>query len=398
MVHDLGDLPSRERHRAFPLRPREASAGPALVQTIAARGMKIRLEGSVRPRAYGRVTRDGGFLGERSWAGRFGRCAASAGFSLGRPCDLPGSRDQRGSRAADRAQGDRLHERQPHRPRPRRRGVRARTRPPRWPLVSSRAVPVRRVDAGRQTSSNGVMSVRSSASRNVSTETSWSTSVSDRNTLTRRPVACSTMLDEALGHLLLKPAADVLDRLALAAFDERLLGARERLLQHDNDEVVDDVGLGPVGPCRSTWTAGARTLSRSSPASLPAPSARPPSLRSTSAPQRLDCTAPKRRRWPSERLRRRPPSPQAAAVNGKVTRPQLTRALNQGARRAAPHRHLILRAPRSHPARAIACDRTPTRSATRFRTPKRGSGPRVPGPPRRRIRPVSVRRRAGSRG
>jgi hypothetical protein len=70
----------------------------------------------------------------------------------------------------------------------------------------------------------------------------------------------------------------------------------------------------------------------------------------------------------------------------------------QGARRAAPHRHLILRAPRSHPSRAVACERTPTRSATRFRTPKRGSGPRVPGPPRRRIRPVSVRRRVGSRG
>jgi hypothetical protein len=46
--------------------------------------------GSVRARAYGRVTRDGGFLGERSRAGRFGRCAASAGFSLGRPCDLLG--------------------------------------------------------------------------------------------------------------------------------------------------------------------------------------------------------------------------------------------------------------------------------------------------------------------
>ena len=47
---------------------------------------------------------------------------------------------------------------------------------------------------GCQTSSNAVMSVRSSASRNVSTETSWPTSVSDRNVLTLRPVACSTML------------------------------------------------------------------------------------------------------------------------------------------------------------------------------------------------------------
>src|SRR4051812_25728602 len=32
---------------------------------IAVRGMKIGLGGSVRPRAYGRVIRDGGFLGER---------------------------------------------------------------------------------------------------------------------------------------------------------------------------------------------------------------------------------------------------------------------------------------------------------------------------------------------
>jgi hypothetical protein len=45
-----------------------------------------------------------------------------------------------------------------------------------------------------QASSNPLMSVRSSASRNVSTETSCSTSVSDKNTLTLRPVACSTTL------------------------------------------------------------------------------------------------------------------------------------------------------------------------------------------------------------
>jgi hypothetical protein len=98
-------------------------------------------------------------------------------------------------------------------------------------------------------------------------------------------------------------------------------------------------------------------------------------------------------------VQRAVPTP-ASCAQARVRVSRLTplqRAV-QGARRAAPHRHLILRAPRSHPARAIACERTPTRSATRFRTPKRGSGPRVPGPPRRRIRPVSVRRRAGSRG
>ena len=75
-----------------------------------------------------------------------------------------------------------------------RRGLRARTRAPRCALVSRGQSPARRVDPGCQTSSNAVMSVRSSASRNVSTETSCSTSVFDRNTLTLRPVACSTML------------------------------------------------------------------------------------------------------------------------------------------------------------------------------------------------------------
>src|SRR3954447_15550934 len=42
---------------------------------------------------------------------------------------------------------------------------------------------------------------------------------------------------EALGHLLLEAPADVLDRLALAALGERLLRARERLLEHHDDEV-----------------------------------------------------------------------------------------------------------------------------------------------------------------
>jgi hypothetical protein len=68
----------------------DAGTSSAPTPTTACRGMKIRLEGSVRPRASGRAIRDGAFMGERSWAGRFGRCAASAGFSLGRPCDLPG--------------------------------------------------------------------------------------------------------------------------------------------------------------------------------------------------------------------------------------------------------------------------------------------------------------------
>src|SRR4051794_2319698 len=58
-------------------------------------------------------------------------------------------------------------------------------------------------------------------------------------------LATGCLLDharEAVGHLLLKPPADVLDRLALATLDERLLSARERLLQHDDDDVIDDVG------------------------------------------------------------------------------------------------------------------------------------------------------------
>ena len=87
------------------------------------------------------------------------------------------------------------------------------------------------------------MSVRRSASRNVSTETSCAMSVSDRNALTLRPVALLDDAGKAVGHRLLEAAADVLDRLALAALGERLLGARERLLEHDDDEVVDDVGL-----------------------------------------------------------------------------------------------------------------------------------------------------------
>src|SRR4051812_58194 len=50
---------------------------------------------------------------------------------------------------------------------------------------------------------------------------------------------------EVLGHLLLEPSTDVLDRVALAAFGERLLRARERLFQHHDDEVLDDVRLRP---------------------------------------------------------------------------------------------------------------------------------------------------------
>jgi hypothetical protein len=52
----------------------------------------------------------------------------------------------------------------------------------------------RRSLSSAQASSKPVMSVRPSASRNVSTDTSWSMFVSDRNTLTLRPVACSTTL------------------------------------------------------------------------------------------------------------------------------------------------------------------------------------------------------------
>src|SRR4029079_2412019 len=52
---------------------------------------------------------------------------------------------------------------------------------------------------------------------------------------------------EALGHLLLEAAADLLDRLTFPALGERLLRTRERLLQHHDDQVVDDVGLRPGG-------------------------------------------------------------------------------------------------------------------------------------------------------
>ena len=48
---------------------------------------------------------------------------------------------------------------------------------------------------------------------------------------------------ELVGHLLLEAPADLLDRLALAAFGERLLRTGERFLEHDDDEVLDDVGL-----------------------------------------------------------------------------------------------------------------------------------------------------------
>ena len=48
------------------------------------------------------------------------------------------SRPQPGDRRADRTQGDRLHERQPHRPRPRGRGLRARTAAPGTALGGSK--------------------------------------------------------------------------------------------------------------------------------------------------------------------------------------------------------------------------------------------------------------------
>ena len=143
----------------------------------------------------------------------------------------------------------------------------------------------------------------------------------------------------------------------------------------------------PAGPAPCFWRTGGK-----------APTGRRhPHWRACGAPRRSD-RGP-RRSSGARAVQRAVPTP-ASCAQARVRVSRLTplhRAV-QGARRAAPHRHLILRAPRSHPARAIACDRTPTRSATRFRTPKRGSGPRVPGPLRRRIRPVSVRRRAGSRG
>src|SRR5215216_5985380 len=88
------------------------------------------------------------------------------------------------------------------------------------------------------------MSVRPSASRNVSTDTSRSMFVSDRNTLTLRPVACSTTLMKSSAICCWKRRR----MCSIASFSPRsasLLRARERLLEHHDDEVLDDVGLRP---------------------------------------------------------------------------------------------------------------------------------------------------------
>src|SRR5215218_4042147 len=89
------------------------------------------------------------------------------------------------------------------------------------------------------------MSVRPSASRNVSTR---HVLVDVRLRQEYPDLAAGRLLHDArevVGHLLLEAPADVLDRIALAALGERLLRACERLLQHHDDEVLDDVGLRP---------------------------------------------------------------------------------------------------------------------------------------------------------
>src|SRR5436190_6183 len=88
------------------------------------------------------------------------------------------------------------------------------------------------------------MSVRASPSRKNSTETSASRLVSTKE---RSHHAPRRLLDDAfelVGHRLLEAAADLLDRLGLAALDERPLGLREGLLEDHNDDVFGDVRLG----------------------------------------------------------------------------------------------------------------------------------------------------------
>jgi hypothetical protein len=70
---------------------RFAGASAASRETPAPRGMKIMLGRLLSILTLRSGDRDRGFLGERSRAGRFGRCASSAGFLFGRLCDnLPG--------------------------------------------------------------------------------------------------------------------------------------------------------------------------------------------------------------------------------------------------------------------------------------------------------------------
>jgi hypothetical protein len=52
--------------------------------------MKIRLEGSVWPRGYGRVIRGGGVLGRTQLGRPFWTVRCERGLFWGRPCDLLG--------------------------------------------------------------------------------------------------------------------------------------------------------------------------------------------------------------------------------------------------------------------------------------------------------------------
>lgn len=99
-------------------------------------------------------------------------------------------------------------------------------------------------------------------------------------------------------------------------------------------------------------------------------------------------------------VRRAVPTPASCAeARVRVSRLTRLRGAFQWAGLAAPHRPLILGG--SSPAACVGDRVRPGRlRAARHGvlTPNRGSSPRVPGPLRRRIRRVSVRRRAGSRG
>src|SRR3954454_18584690 len=56
--------------------------------TARIRSMKMRLEGSVRPRAYGRVIRDGGFLGRTQLGRPFWTVRCERGLFIGPPLRL----------------------------------------------------------------------------------------------------------------------------------------------------------------------------------------------------------------------------------------------------------------------------------------------------------------------